>query len=58
MRKIAIALAGFIIFAALLWLATGADAANDLAHILLPAFGAIVVIGFAIGIAPLFDKTH
>ena len=58
MWKMALVLMGFIIVAALFWLASGGDFAIDLAHILLPAFGAVVVIGFAIGIAPLFDKTY
>ena len=56
MWKIAIALVGFIIFGALLGLATGADAVSDLGHILLPAFGAIVIMAIAIGVAPLLDR--
>ena len=58
MRKVAITLVGFIIIAALFWWATGADAASDLGHILLPALGAMVVVGLAIGIAPLFNKSN
>ena len=56
MWKFTIGLLGLISVAVLFRLSISADVAYELAQIVLPAVGAIVIMGLAISVAPWLDR--